>query len=222
MEHRAILQEPARKAAKYYDLVLGDLDDTSALAFRELRAGDVDDDPAVRAVLRVVPLNRVAVLLPRLGNATENEDESVVIGAARVVVAADVEVGDLEPQVKVDIVLLAPLEGFVVLAARARDDEEFVVEAAEGVPVPRVLHVVHPQAVENVRLVVHDLEALFQTRWLSLDVSATNQEYLVTWRLNVGEIVLETHLHVNLTPENLLSNQVVLVDVFRVAFEDVD
>ena len=201
---------------------MGDLDDTSALALRELRAGDVDDDPAVRAVLRVVPLYRVAVLLPRLGNATEDEDESVVVGAAGVVVSADVEVGDLEPQVKVDIVLLAPLEGFVVLAAGARDDEEFVVEAAEGVPVPRVLHVVHAQAVENVRLVVDDLEALLQTRWLSLDISATDQEYLVAWRLNVREIVLETHLHVHLTSKNLLSNQVVLVDVFRVAFQDVD
>ena len=69
-----------------------------------------------------------------------------------------------------------------------------------------VLHVVHTQAVENVSLVVHDLEALFQTRWLSLDVAPANQEYLVAWRLNVREIVLETHLHVHLSPENLLSN----------------
>ena len=136
--------------------------------------------------------------------------------------SADVEVGNFEPQIEVDIVLLTPLEGFVVLAAGARDDEEFVVEAAEGVAVTGVLHVVHPQAVENVSLVVHDLEALFQTRWLSLDVSSANQEYLVAWRLNVREIVLETHLHVHLSPEYLLSNQVVLVDVFRVALEDVD
>ena len=46
------------------------------------------------------------------------------------IMSADVEVGNFEPQIEVDIVLLTPLEGFVVLAAGAGDDEEFVVEAA--------------------------------------------------------------------------------------------
>ena len=87
---------------------------------------------------------------------------------------------------------------------------------------PGILHVVHSQAVKNVRLIVHNLEALFQTSWLSLDIAASNEEYLVAWRLDVGEVVLEGHLHVHLAPENLLLNQIILVNVFRVSFQDVD
>lgn len=76
--------------------------------------------------------------------------------------SAHVQIGDLEPQVKVDVVLFAPLERLVVLAARTRDDEELVAEAADGVTVARVLHVVHRQTVEDIGFVVDDLEALLE------------------------------------------------------------
>ena len=63
VENRAVFEEATREAAKDHDLVLGDLDDTSALPLSKLCGGDVDDDPGVGAILGVVPLNRVAVLL---------------------------------------------------------------------------------------------------------------------------------------------------------------
>jgi len=51
-----------------------------------------------------------------LGNAAENEYESIVVGAAGVVMAADIKIGNFEPQIQVDVVLLAPLECVIILA----------------------------------------------------------------------------------------------------------
>lgn len=86
----------------------------------------------------------------------------------------------------------------------------------------RVLHIVHAQAVKDIGAVVDDLEALLETGRFPLDVTATNQEDLVTGGLDVGEVVLERHLHVYAPTEHLLACQAVLVDVFRVALKDVD
>jgi len=94
-------------------------------------------------VHRVILLNGVAVLFARLGDSAENEDKSFVIGAAGVVVAAHIEVGDLEPKIQVDVVLLAPLESVVLFASGASHNQELVIEAADGVTVTGVLHVVH-------------------------------------------------------------------------------
>jgi len=128
-------------------------------------------------------------------------------------VTSNVQVGDFKPQIEVDVVLLAPLEGLIVLAARAGDDEELVVEAADRVAVAGVLHVIHAEAVEQVCVVVHDLEALLEGGWLSLDVTAANKEDLVAGRLDVGEVVLEGRLHVDLSAEHLFGRQFELVDV---------
>ena len=88
--------------------------------------------------------------------------------------------------------------------------------------VARVLHVVHVEAAEHVRVVIHDLEALLQRGRLALDISAADQENLIRWRLNVGEVVLELLLDVHLAAEDLLGRQLVLVDVLRVALQNVD
>jgi len=109
-------------------------------------------------------------------------------------VTSYVQVWDLKPQIEVDVVLLASLEGLVVLAAGAGDDEELVVEAADRVAVARVLHVIHAEAIEHVRVVVHDLEALLEGGGLSLDITAANKEDLVAGRLDVGEDVLRVTL----------------------------
>ena len=162
VEHRAVLQESAREPAKNDNLVLSDLDDAGALSLSELGGGDVDHYPRVGAILRVVSFNGIAVLFATLCDATEDEDEPIVIRATRVVMASDVEVRDFKPKVKVDVVLLAPLVGFIVLAATSSHNEELVIKTAEGVAMPGILHVVHSQTVKNIRLVVHDLKALFQ------------------------------------------------------------
>ena len=81
-------------------------------------------------MLGVILFDRVAVPLAGLRDAAENEDVALSVGAAGVVVAAYVQVRHFEPKVKVDVVLLAPLEGLVFFAARASDDKELVIEAA--------------------------------------------------------------------------------------------
>ena len=85
----------------------------------------------------------------------------------------------------------------------------------------RILHVVHAETIKHVRVIVDDLEAVLEGGWLSLDIATSNQEYLVTGRLNVGEVVLEGRLHVDGSAEHLLFLHVVLVDVFGVALEHV-
>jgi len=92
---------------------------------------------------RVILLNGVAVLFARLSDSAENEHKSFVVGAARVVMATHIQVGDLEPKIQVDVVLLAPLESVVLLASGASHDQELVIETADGVTVAGVLHVIH-------------------------------------------------------------------------------
>ena len=78
------------------------------------------------------------------------------------VVSADVHVWDFEPEIEVDVVLLASLEGLVILTPGAGHDEELVVEAANGVSVASILHIIHAEAVEDVGVVINDLEALLE------------------------------------------------------------
>ena len=82
VENAAVSEEASREASEDDDLILADLDDTSALSLGELRRGNIDDDPAVGPVLRVVSLDRVAVLLARLRNSAEDEDKALIVGAA--------------------------------------------------------------------------------------------------------------------------------------------
>ena len=117
VENAAVSEEASREASEDDDLILADLDDTGALSLCELRRWHIDDDPAVGPVLRVVPLNRVAVLLARLCNSAEDKDEALIVSAARVVVATDIHVGNLEPKVQIDVVLLAALECIIFLAS---------------------------------------------------------------------------------------------------------
>ena len=98
---------------------------------------------------------------------------------------ADVQVGDLEPEIKVDVVLLAALERFIILASGSSHDQELVVEAADRVSVTGVLHVVHAEAIEQVGVVVHDLIALLQRGWLSLNITTSDKEDLVTGGLHI-------------------------------------
>jgi len=60
-----------------------------------------------------------------------------------------------------------------------------------------ILHVVHAKAVEGIGTVVDDLKALLEGSWLSLDITSTDQENLIAWRLDVSEVVLEGLLSVD-------------------------
>lgn len=85
-----------------------------------------------------------------------------------------------------------------------------------------ILHVVHAKAVEGIGTVVDDLKALLEGSWLSLDITSTDQENLIAWRLDVSEVVLEGLLSVDRAAEDLLLGQVVLIDVFRVTLKHIN
>ena len=85
-----------------------------------------------------------------------------------------------------------------------------------------VLHIVHAEAVEDVRAVVANLEAVLERGRLSLDIATADQEELVTGSLNVSKVVLEAHLDVDLASEDKLLLNVVLVDELRVTLKHVD
>ena len=173
------------------------MDYAGALTLSELSRRDVDDYPSVIAVMGVVALDAVAVLFARLGNPAENEDEALVVSAGRVVMAADVQVGNFKPQIEINVVLLASFEGIIVFAARASNNLELVVEAAHGVTMAGVLHVVHAEAIKIVRVVIDNLETLFKRGRLPLDISASDQENLIARSLYVGEVVLKSCLNVH-------------------------
>ena len=222
MEDAAIFEESSRKSSKDHNLLVSDLDNTGSLALWELNLGNVDNDPGVGSVLRIVALNRVTVLLSRLGNAAEDEDEAISVGTARVIVSTDVEIGDLEPQIKINVILLRTLVRFIIFATRTSDDQELVVQTAHRVAMASILHIVHAQAVKGIGSVVDDLEALLEGGGLSLDIASADQEDLVARGLHIGEVVLEGLLNVHLAAEDLFLGDVVFVDVLGVALKNVD
>ena len=57
VEDAAVLEESTGEATEDDDLILSDLNDTGALTLSKLGRGDVDDDPGVGPVLRVVALD---------------------------------------------------------------------------------------------------------------------------------------------------------------------
>ena len=138
------------------------------------------------------------------------------------IVSTDVEVGDFEPKIEINVILFRTLVRFIVFAAGTSDNQELVVQTANRVTMARILHIVHAQAVKGIGSVVDDLEALLQGGWLSLDVAAANQEDLVARGLHVCKVVLEGLLNVHLSAEDLLLLDVVFVDVLGVALKNVN
>ena len=90
--------------------------------------------------------------------------------------AAYVQVGDLEPEIEIDVVLLAALESLVFFAARSSYDQELVIEAANRMTMASVLHIVHEDAVEHVSVVFDDLVALLERGRLALNVTTADEE----------------------------------------------
>lgn len=136
--------------------------------------------------------------------------------------AAYVQVGDLEPEIEIDVVLLAALESLVFFAARSSYDQELVIEAANRVTMASVLHIVHKDAVEHVSVVFDNLVALLERGRLALNVATADEEELVGWSLHISEIVLEVLRDVDRAAEHLLLSQIVLVYSLRVALKHKD
>jgi len=135
-------------------------------------------------------------------------------------VTSDVKVGYLEPEIKIDVVLLTALEGLVLLASGASHDQELVVQAADTVAMARILHVIHLDTIEYTSSVLHNLVALLESRWLALDIATTDKEELVGRSLHVCEVVLEVKRDIHSSAEHLLLDQVILEYGLRVALKN--
>ena len=174
VENAAVLEEPSWESTKYHNFIGSDLHYTSTLAFSELSWRYVYDNPRVRPVLRVVSLDGVAVLLAWLCNAAENKDEALVVCATWMVVSTDIHVWDFKPKIEVDVVLLAATVSFIFFTAWTCHNQELVAEAANWVSMTRVLHIIHAETIEYVRVIVDNLEAILEGRWLALNITASN------------------------------------------------
>ena len=104
---------------------------------------------------------------------------------------ANIEVRNFKPEVEIDVILLTSLVGSVILTSRASDNEELIVEAADGVSMTCIFELIHCNAVKRVGSIIDDLIALLQRGRSLVDFTTTDQEQFVAWSLNVHEIVLE-------------------------------
>ena len=87
---------------------------------------------------------------------------------------------------------------------------------------PGVLQFIHGDAVEGGRAVVDDLVALLQRGRVLIDLTSSDQKQFITWSLDVHEVVLEGKRNVDCSFVDCLGVEVVLVNEFRVSFENVN
>lgn len=138
------------------------------------------------------------------------------------IMASHVEVWNFKPKIKVDVVLLASFVRSVILTTGTGNDKELVIQAANGVSVPGILEFIHGDAVKRVSSVVDDLIALLQRRRILINFATTDEEELITRRLDVHEVVLEALRDLNGSLVDVLCRQLVLVDKLGVPLQDVD
>lgn len=176
-----------------------------------------------RSLLYIIPFNRVAILFVALSNAAENVDIAIIHRRGRVVVPANVELRYFEPQVQVDVVLFAPLECLVILKATPRDNQKFVVHGRHRMPMPLILHLIHFEAIERVRVVVYDLVALGEARRqrVQLNVASAHQKHSFVISLHIGKIVLEGLGNVHFELADRVLRDVKLVQVGAVTLQNV-
>ena len=84
------------------------------------------------------------------------------------------------------------------------------------------LHLVKGNAVKVWCSIWNDLEALLQTGWLALQITASNQKDLVIHILAVGKVMSKVVRDVDLALEHGPSQNVVLIDYLGLLLEDID
>ena len=172
-------------------------------------------------------LDGVAVLLALVLDAAEDEDPSVAEVARRVVVAALVQTGHLQPVVRLGIVDLHLLGSLVHLFPRPRDHHIAVLDLAAAVAVSSEPHalLLHKLQIELGRVGLGDhFSALEHAVRQSLEVSAANHEY--TWcdlaNLDHLEVVREIASELDELVLELTGGRAVRSDRLAVLLENVD
>jgi hypothetical protein len=118
----AFTQEFTWKSTEDDDFFISNLGNSSTLSLWELYRWHINDCPVLRAVLRVITFNRVAVLATWLSNTTEDIYESVLERATWMVVSTNIEVWNFEPEIKIDVVLFTSFVGSIIFTSRASDN----------------------------------------------------------------------------------------------------
>jgi len=142
----------------------------------------------------------------------ENINESVRESAACVIVSANIERGHVVPDVQVTVILLALVEGLILVNAGTSDNQELVLEHADCVPVASEFQVVPGNAVEDLLTVVDDFVALVERRRILGDVSSSDEKQAIRLSLDVLEVVLELVWNVHTSLDQRLLGHIVSVN----------
>ena len=117
----------------------------------------------------------------------------------------------VEPQVHIDVVGLDRTASSILLQARASDNQELVIKAADGMSVARQLKRVLRKAVKFVCAIIENFKARCQGLCIRLlEIATTNHEKALGRRLDVLEVVLKVSVHVDLASVDSVSSQVEL------------
>ncbi len=126
IEEIYVTQELTAKAAENDDRSIADLWYTCALSLWEIEDGSIDQNPVLASDWTVISFNRVAVLLVLICDTAENVNKSVSQCAGGMVVSAAVQARDIEPKIKIDVILLARPVSILGVESGAGDNQKFI------------------------------------------------------------------------------------------------
>jgi len=122
LKRQNILQEFTWETTEDDNFVIVQLGDTSSLSRWETRLWNLNNFPALFCVFTVESLNWVAVLFGGISDSRKNINVFVGQSAGGMVVTAVVKLGQVEPNIQIDVVLLYCAVGSVCVQTRSSTD----------------------------------------------------------------------------------------------------
>ena len=133
-----ITQELTAKASENNNCTVVHLGYSCALSLWELENRDIYELPVLTFSITVVSLDRVTVLLSRVCNTAKYVYKPICQCAGRVVVAAAVQAWDIEPNIKIDVILLASPVSIFGVETRAGNDQKFILKTSDAMSMARI------------------------------------------------------------------------------------
>ena len=99
------------------------------------------------------------------------------------IVTAFIELWDVEPDIKIDVVAFSSDLSLVSLLSRSCYNDELVTQRAGRVSMTRILQFIFLKKITRA-LIHEDLVALIHSLSYLVEVSATNEEKSTTWHLD--------------------------------------
>jgi len=192
-----VAQKLTAEATEDDDCAIIDLWHTCALSFWEVGDGNIDENPVLTCDWTVISFNCVAVLFSWVRDTAKNVYKSVSQCTGGMVVSATIQARDIEPNIEVDVVLLASLVCIFRVNSWASDNQKFILQTSDAVTVTGIFKLVFRKNIEGVGAVINDFKSWYQLRGVLQKISTTNQEQAVWGGLNVLEVVFKPRGHVD-------------------------